>query len=99
MLFPILFLLKEGEEEEVEVEHLVKVLHPRRRMGRGCARRPSGLQTALPAGHYLPNFICNDTESDVDYRPIYIALHRCRGFARRNAIRCTANRIFFKVLY
>ena len=28
---------------------------PRRGMGRGCARKPSGLQTALHAGQYVPN--------------------------------------------
>ena len=44
----------------------------RRGMGRGCARRPSGLQTDLPAGQYVPNFICNETESHGDYRPIKI---------------------------
>ena len=41
-------------------------------MGRGCAKRPSGLQTALPPGQYVSNFIRNDTESDGDYRPIKI---------------------------
>ena len=35
-------------------------------MGRECARRPSGQQSALPAGQYVPNFIWNDTESDGD---------------------------------
>ena len=36
-------------------------------MGRGCARRPSGLETALPVGEYVPVFIWNDTESNGDY--------------------------------
>ena len=45
---------------------------PRRGMGRGCAGRQSWLQTALPAGQYILNFIWNDTESDGDYRSINI---------------------------
>ena len=47
-------------------------------MGRGCARRPSG-QTAIPAGHYVPNFIWNDTESEGDYRPINIPFTHVEG--------------------
>ena len=41
-------------------------------MGKVCARRPSGLQTNLPTGQYIPNFMWNNTESDGDYRPINI---------------------------
>ena len=52
---------------------------PRRGMGRGCARRPSGLQTDLLAGQYVPNFIWNDTESDGDYKPINIPFPGVEG--------------------
>ena len=48
-------------------------------MGRGCARRSSGLQADLPAGQYVPNFIWNDTESDGDYRPINIPFAGVEG--------------------
>lgn len=48
-------------------------------MGRGYARRPSWLQTDLPAGQYVPNFIWNDTESDGDYRPINIPFTGVEG--------------------
>ena len=56
-----------------------KGLALRRGMGRGCAGRHSGLQTALPAGQYVSNFIWNDTESDGDYRPINIPFTGIEG--------------------
>ena len=52
---------------------------PRRGMGRGCARIPSGLQIDLPAGQYLPKFIWIDTESGGDYRPINIPFTGVEG--------------------
>ena len=48
-------------------------------MGRGYARRPSGVQKALPAGQYVPNFIMNDTESNGDYRPFNILFTGVEG--------------------
>ena len=48
-------------------------------MGRGCARRPSGQQTALPAGQYVPHFIWKDTESDGDCGPINIPFTGVEG--------------------
>ena len=57
-------------------------------MGRGCARRPSGLCTALPAGQYVPNYIWNDTESDGDYKPINIPFTGVEGLREEHAIIC-----------
>ena len=81
MLCTILLLLKEGEE--VEVEHLVKVLHQEEVWVEDVARRPSGLQTALPANQYIPNFIWNDTESDGDYRSINIPFIGVEGLREK----------------
>ena len=40
---------------------------------------PSGLQTDLTAGQYVSNFICNDTESDGEHRPIIISFTGVEG--------------------
>ena len=65
-------------------------------MGRGCARRPLGLQTGLPAGQYVPNFIWNDTESDGDYRPINISFTVVEGLREEMPLNAKPIKYFSK---
>ena len=71
MLCPILLLLNEGEEDDVQVENLDEVLHQEEVWVEDC-KETFRATNCLTAGQNVPNFTWNDTENDGDNRSINI---------------------------
>ena len=99
MLCPILLLIKEGDEQEVEVEHLVEILHQDEvSVGdvQGDLQNSNLLYLLVSMFLILSGMI---EKVMADYRPINILFTGVEGLREEMQLSCRANRIFFKVLY